>query len=88
MRLTDGKRTINIEMQVWEENGCTGYGPDFSLDFFNAGDLPYDEEKELYIVDDVDYCIDQANDWKNSIGDFSCDVPNENNAVFIEDIED
>jgi hypothetical protein len=34
----------------------------------------------------VDYCIDQANDWKNSKGDFSGDEPNENNTVTVEEI--
>ena len=67
MKLSDGKKAIEIKLQRW--NGA-GYDPDISNDFFEAGSLPYDEENGTYIVDDVDYCIDYANDWKNGKGDF------------------
>ena len=79
-RLTDGKKTVEIEMMVWEGNG---YTPDWSNDFFEVGSLEYDEELEAYKVEDVDYCIDQAADWRKSTGDFSGDEPNENNTVFV-----
>lgn len=80
MKLSDGKRTVEIRMVVWEG---TGYSPDLSADFFEA---PYDKEKEAYIVKDVDYCIEQAQDWKNSEGDFRDNMPNENNMVFVEEL--
>lgn len=67
MRLFDGKNLISIEMNNWTGNG---YTPDWSNDFFEAGSLPYDEDVEAYRVDDVDYCIEQAMDWKNADGDF------------------
>ena len=60
-RLTSGDLLIEISMRVWEGNG---YTPDFSGDFFNVGLLPYDSEREAYIVKDVDYCIDEALDWE------------------------
>lgn len=56
-RLTDGKKTVEIEMKKW--NG-SGYDPDWSADFFEVGQAPYDEEKEAYVVENVDYCIEQA----------------------------
>jgi hypothetical protein len=71
MILTDGKRTVNITMRVW--NG-SGYDPDWSADFFNAGGLPTDEETGAKVVEDVEYCIDQAQDWENKRGDYA-DVP-------------
>lgn len=80
-RLTDGKKTVDIEMMVWEGNG---YAPDWSKDFFEVGNLEYDEKLEAYKVRDVEYSIEQANDWRKSIGDFSCDKPNENNTVFVD----
>ena len=61
MKMTDGKRTIEITIQKWNETGYTGYGEDWSKDFFDAGSLPYDEETDTYTVEDVDYCIDYAN---------------------------
>lgn len=83
MKITDGKKTVEIKMMVWEENG---YSPDWSLDFFEAGALPYDEETDMYTVEDVDYCIEQAMDWRDSKGDFCGDTPSEDNAVFVEEL--
>ena len=79
-RLTDGKKIAEIEMMVREGSG---YTPDLSYDFFEVGNLEYDEKLEAYKVKDVDYCIDQANDWRKSTGDFSDNEPNENNTVFV-----
>ena len=83
-RITDGKKTVEITMCVW--NG-TGWTPDFSNDFFCIGDLRRDNERDAYIVGDVDYCIDQADDWKHSRGDFADDIPNVGNEVFVKLIE-
>ena len=57
MKITDGKRTIEINIMAW--NG-TGYGPDWAEEYFDAGMLPYDEETDTYTVQDVQYCIDMA----------------------------
>lgn len=83
MKLTDGRRIVEIEMQNWTGNG---YTPDWSIDFFEAGSLPYDEETDTYTVEDVDYCIDQATDWENSEGDFSEDEIDDTRKVFITEI--
>ena len=79
-KLTDGKRTVGIMMNTW---AGTQYTEDWSSDFFQVGGLKYNEGLEAYIVDDVEYCIDQAMDWKDSEGDFSEDEPNENNNVLV-----
>lgn len=84
MKITDGRKTVEIRMMIWEGSG---YSPDWSIDFFNAGSLPYDDEKDTYTVEDVDYCIEQAYDWRDSKGDFSDDTPNENNTVFVNEGE-
>lgn len=65
MKLTDNNKTIEITMRTW--NG-SNYSPDFAIDFFEA---PYSAELDAYVVDDVDYCIEQATDWENNEGDFS-----------------
>lgn len=57
MKITDGIKTVEIEIKHW--NG-SGYDPDWSSDYFCAGSLPYDEETDTYRVDDVDYCIAMA----------------------------
>jgi hypothetical protein len=71
VRLTDGKKTVEIEMTIWD--GCN-YSPDWSGDFFEVGGLPYDEETDTYTVHDVDCCIEQAEDWRQCRGDFADDV--------------
>lgn len=87
MKMTDGTRTVEIRMCKWTDNG---YTPDFSNDFFDAGKLPLVHIKrlneEVYQVDDVEYCIDQAMDWKASEGDFWDDEPDECNIVFVKDL--
>lgn len=58
MKITDGKKTVEIRVQYW--NG-SGYGPDCSKGYFGTGTLPYNEETDTYTVDAVDHCIDMAN---------------------------
>ena len=63
MVLTDGTRTVlirisDINEEVWTE------------DFYNAGDLEYDEETDIYTVEDVACCIEQAMDYFNGVGDY------------------
>lgn len=41
MKITDGKKTVEIRIQRW--NG-SGYDPDWSTDYFDAGTLPYNED--------------------------------------------
>lgn len=64
-RLTDGKRTAEIRMTIFNnQNGS--YSPDWERDFFEIGE--YDDEAAAYRVQDVDYCIDQAIDCINRTG--------------------
>lgn len=74
MKITDGKRTVEIQMMVWQGSG---YSPDWSNDFFDAGLLPRDEDG-IYTVGSVDYCIEMAKDWESE---------EEDNTVFVEDVE-
>lgn len=79
MRLTDGTKTVEITIARW--NG-SGYDPDWSNDYFGAGNLPRDEEKDAYIVDDVDYCIDMANDCGE---DGACSKYDEETGTYVRD---
>lgn len=74
MKITDGKRIVEIRMMVWENNN---YSPDWSEDFFNAGTLNYDDETDAYAVADIDYCVEQAQEWA---------AEDENNTVAVEEI--
>ena len=57
-------------MAIWKGSG---WSPDWSDDFFEAGRLQYDAERDARIVKDTEYCIDYAMDWKNGVGDFYSD---------------
>lgn len=87
-RLTDGKKTVEITMRTWE-NG--NYTPDWSNDFFSVGSLKMDWEKDAYIVDDVDYCVEYACEWEEGVGDFydehdEPDVVNKNRYVYYKEV--
>lgn len=84
MKITDGSRTVEIRIQRW--NG-SGYDPDWSVDFFEAGALPYDEETDTYTVEDVDYCINMAQTEARMItNEDGEDVVDEDMMVFVEEI--
>jgi len=76
MKITDGKRTVEIRLIIWQG---TGYSPDWSNDFFDAGMLSSIEVGSdlLYCVPDVEYCIDQAQEWQREDKD---------NAVIVTDL--
>lgn len=71
---TDGKRLLKIKMYECEGENRK---PDFENDFFEVGGLEYDEEKNAYIVKDMEYLIEQAEDWKNGVGDYRRDEEEE-----------
>lgn len=84
MKITDGTKTVEIRIQKW--NG-SGYDPDWSADFFEAGCLPYDEETDTYTVDDVDYCIDMAQtEARMTVNEDGEDVVDEDMMVFVEEL--
>lgn len=69
-RFTDGKKTVCISMSVYEYGSMS---PDWEKDFFDVGSLPYDDEEDVYTVDDVEYLVEQANDWQQGVGDYEDD---------------
>lgn len=87
MKLYDGEKIVSIEMYEREGDWMP---PEWSKDFFDAGRLEYDEDLDAYMVQDVDYCVEQANDWKECIGDFNCDeIPDGwERLVYVETISE
>lgn len=78
IRLTDKSKTVEITMCEWTGSG---YTPDFSNDFFRIGGLQYNADLDAYIVPDVEYCAEQAEDWQLGRGDYAddaaaCDISN------------
>ena len=78
MKIRDNKRTAEIEMYIWK-SGQGRVRPDWSVDFFEAGNLPDDEETDTFTVQDVDYCIAQARDWENE----ECEETGAENRVIV-----
>lgn len=75
MYITDGNKTVEIKMMTWNES-TVSYDEDQAHEFFEAGVLEMNEDG-AYIVDDVDYCIDQAEDWENQ---------QDENTVFVYEV--
>lgn len=65
MKLTDGKRTVEIEMLTWDDNKERYVGADYAPYFFDGVGC-----EGAMQVEDVDYCIGQAEDWERFRGDF------------------
>lgn len=71
--LVDDSKAVEITIREWDEMGVQ-YGPDWSNDFFEVGALRgVDGLDDAYWVDDVDYCIEEANDMVEGVGDFAGD---------------
>lgn len=84
--LIDNNKAVEITIREWNEEN--GYGPDWSADFFEVGGLKTIDDPELaYIVDDVDYCIDQANDMVSGEGDFAEAGPQPNQVVDVTELD-
>lgn len=85
-RFTDGKRTLEITMKVWNGNS---YDPDWSNDCFGVGALEYDEERDAYMVEDVEYLAEVAQDWERGEMEGEDEVSEEeieNRKVWIEEV--
>lgn len=85
--LVDKNKAVEISIREWDEEN-TQYGPDWSADFFEVGGLKTVSEPELaYVVDDVDYCIEQADDMVAGEGDFAADGPQPNQFVDVTELD-
>lgn len=67
MKMTDGKKLVEVTMKIWDGSG---YGPDWANEFFETAGLEFDGEVGAFMVNDVDYCIEQMEDWKNCTNDY------------------
>ena len=71
---TDDGKTV-VQIGLYEHSVDSIFQRvDFSCDFYEVGSLPYDEKIGAYVVDDVNYLIEQAEDWLNQRGDFRDDI--------------
>ena len=90
MIITDGRKTVRLSMSEWDDEN-PGYGPELADDLMESGSLPIVGEYQddlVYGVEDVDYCVDYANDIKNGTGDSVEAGPQPNLTIEVEEIED
>lgn len=86
VRLIDNNKAVEISIREWDEESSQ-YGPDWSADFFEVGGLKTVDDPEFaYIVDDVDDCIEYANDMVAGGGDFAGD-PQPNQFVDVTELD-
>ena len=89
MKITDGKKTVEITMKIWDKarNEWKHAGENLADDFFNVGVLPVNDDG-VYVVEDVEYCIDQANDWEQCTGDYCDDElgDDDERSVMVEEV--
>lgn len=75
MILTAGKRYAEITIRTWNDDAQC-YSPDWSNNFYDAGNLNHheieydDNVNTAFNVDDIDYCIEHAMDMANGRGDY------------------
>ena len=89
--LIDNSKAVEISICELDDESHE-YGPDWSADFFTVGNLESIDGPEpdcipAYIVEDVDYCIEQANDMVAGIGDFAEAGPQPNQVVDVEELD-
>ena len=71
--LVDTRKAVEVTIRECDADSMQ-YGPDLSNDFFEVGTLEdVDGLDDAYWVDDVDWCVEQANDMVAGVGDFAAD---------------
>lgn len=80
MRFTDRERIAEITMRTWDGES---WGQDFSADILTDGKAAYVEALDAYLVNDLDYVIDYAKDWKAGTDDFCGCGAGENDELVI-----
>lgn len=87
MKITDGYKTVDITMKVWDKqnNEWKFAGENLANDFFEVAALPMSNEG-TYIVKDVDYCVEEANDWAECLGNhYDEERDDEERSLTVED---
>lgn len=79
-RFTDGHRVALIEMQIWKDDHAS---PDLSQDILADAITGFSFENDAYLVNDLDWLVDYANNWLNFKGDFYYDDDHEERLLTI-----
>lgn len=86
--LVDKHKAVEITMEYFDDDWDERW-VDITDDFFADGNLHCTVTgTDVIIVDDVDYCIDQARDWEARRMDYSFDSTEFERMVIVRDITD
>lgn len=87
MKITDGKVIAVVKVYEWDPSS-TGFTPDWSEDYFTAGDLEFDDELDAYKVDCIQDYVDSAKAWAEGKTDADDDLAAYYTAEQIEEMID
>ena len=63
-RFTDYNTILELEMRFFDDK-TSRWSPDWSADFYDVGNLEYDEDLDAYIVDDNQYLVEVGLQWQD-----------------------
>lgn len=84
MLITDGRKVVEIEIRAMEDDYRKGQ--DITGDLIIDDGYEYNRDLDMWIIDDVDYCVEQVKDMVDGQGDWLYDGPMENVDLTINPI--
>ena len=63
-RFTDYNTILELEMRYFDEK-TLNWSSDWSADFYEVGNLEYDEDLDAYVVDDNQYLVEVGLQWQD-----------------------
>lgn len=73
MLITDGKKVVEIEIRTIEDDYQRGQ--DITKNLIIDDGYEYNRDLDMWIIDDVDYCVSQVKDMMDGKGDWADDDP-------------
>lgn len=73
MLITDGRKVVEIEIRAMEDDYRKGQ--EITGDLIIDDGYEYNRDLDMWIIDDVDYCISQVKDMMDGKGDWADDGP-------------
>lgn len=86
MLITNGKKTLEVTLRVWNENECR-YSQDYASDVFPDDYMEYNRENDCYITHDLESFEDMIIDCINGKwGYWGLEFEN-NELITIDEVE-
>lgn len=85
MLITDGRKVVEIEIRAID-NETYRRGQDITADMIVDNGWKHDEVTDMWIIGDVDFCVEQVKDMVDGKGDWLDDGPMEDVELTINPI--